>query len=183
MKKTILPLITILSCSIMSFGQNNEMTLEEVAAMPGKYIYQDVYRHNPPAFPRCDLSDSLTIGESTLRIEYELQALCDTMSTSKYQDKVISLVGDDWYWTFGECSWISNMRATHELARNPEANKYKRSEGCVEIFASSVYRELKTGNIINCGLIPEIRNTMFRYDEKLPKMNWELTGEAEEVAG
>ena len=183
MKKYFLLFGILIQGTLNIYAQLNEMTLQEVVAMPGKYIYQDVYRHNPPAFPRCDLSDSLTIGESTLRIEYELQVLCDTMSTSKYQDKVISLVGDDWYWTFGECSWISNMRATHELARNPEANKYKRSEGCTEIFASSVYRDLKTDNLINCGLIPEIRNTMFRYDEELPKMDWELKGESEEIAG
>ena len=183
MKKTILLLTTILSCSLLSFGQNNEMTLQEVAAMPGKYIYQDVYRHNPPSFPRCDLSDSLKIGESTLRAEYELLVVSDTMSTTKYQDKVICLIGDELYWTFGESSWALNMRATHQLAGSPDASKYNRSEGCTEIFASSVYRDLKTGSLINCGLIPEIRNTMFRYDEKLPEMNWELTGETEVVAG
>ena len=183
MKKTILLLTTILSCSLLSFGQNNEMTLQEVAAMPGKYIYQDVYRHNPPSFPRCDLSDSLKIGESTLRAEYELLVVSDTMSTTKYQDKVICLIGDELCWTFGESSWALNMRATHQLAGSPDASNYNRSEGCTEIFASSVYRDLKTGTLINCGLIPEIRNTMFRYDEKLPEMNWELTGETEVVAG
>ena len=183
MKNYLLFLLILINVPLKIYAQHKEMTLQEVAVMPGKYIYDGVYRHNPPSFPRCDLSDSLKIGESILRIEYELQALCDTLSTSKYQDKVISLVGDDWYWTFGESSWISNMRATYELARNPEANKYKRSEGCTEIFASSVYRNLKTDNLINCGLIPEIRNTIFRYDERLPEMNWELSGETEEVAG
>jgi hypothetical protein len=74
------------------------------------------------------------------------------------------------------------MRATHQLAGSPDASKYNQSEGCTEIFASSVYRDLKTGTLINCGLIPEIRNTMFRYDEKLPEMNWELTGETEVIA-
>ena len=183
MKKTILLLTTILSCSFMSFGQNNEMTLQEVAAMPGNYIYQDVYRHNPPSFPRCDLSDSLKIGESTLRVEYELLAVSDTMSSTIYQDKVICLIGNDLCWTFGESSWVSNMRATHQLAGSPDVSKYNRSEGCTEIFASSVYRDLKTDNLINCGLIPEIKNTLFRYDERLPEMNWELTGETVEVAG
>ena len=118
-----------------------------------------------------------------LRIEYELLAVSDTMSTTKYRDKVICLVGNEIYWTFGESSWVSNMRATCQLTGSLDANKYNRSEGCTEIFASSVYRDLSTGNLINCGLIPEIRNTMFRYDETLPEMNWELTGESEEVAG
>lgn len=183
MKKTILLLTTILSCSLISFGQNNEMTLQEVASMPGAYIYQDVYRHNPPSFPRCDLSDSLKIGESTLHVEYELYVVSDTMTTTKYRDKVICLIGDKIYWTFGESSWVSNMRATCQLTGSPDANKYNRSEGCTEIFASSLYRDLTTGNLINCGLIPEIRNTMFRYDETLPEMNWELTEESEEMAG
>lgn len=183
MKKNIGLLLILVLASLNGYAQHKEQTIQELATMPGMYIYQDIYRHNPPAFPRCDLSDSLKIGESVLRIEYELLAVSDTMSTTKYRDKVICLVGNEIYWTFGESSWVSNMRATCQLTGSLDANKYNRSEGCTEIFASSVYRDLSTGNLINCGLIPEIRNTMFRYDETLPEMNWELTGESEEVAG
>lgn len=183
MKKNIGLLLILVLASLNGYAQHKEQTIQELATMPGMYIYQDIYRHNPPAFPRCDLSDSLKIGESVLRIEYELLAVSDTMSTTKYRDKVICLVGNEIYWTFGESSWVSNMRATCQLTGSLDANKYNRSEGCTEIFASSVYRDLSTSNLINCGLIPEIRNTMFRYDETLPEMNWELTGESEEVAG
>ena len=183
MKKNLGLLLILVLASLNGYAQHKEQTIQELATMPGMYIYQDIYRHNPPAFPRCDLSDSLKIGESVLRIEYELLAVSDTMSTTKYRDKVICLVGNEIYWTFGESSWVSNMRATCQLTGSLDANKYNRSEGCTEIFASSVYRDLSTGNLINCGLIPEIRNTMFRYDETLPEMNWELTGESEEVAG
>ena len=183
MRKYIgLLLIGVLS-TLNCYAQHKEQTPQELATIPGMYIYQDIYRYSPPSFPRCDLSDSLKIGDSKIHIEYELLAVCDTMSSTKYQDKVICLISDDLYWTLGESSWVSNMRATHQLTGSPDASKYNRSEGCTEIFASSVYRDLKTGNLINCGLIPEISNTIFRYDEKLPEMNWKLTGETEEVAG
>ena len=66
---------------------------------------------------------------------------------------------------------------------HPDEKNYKRSKGYVEVFASYVYRNLKTGNIMNSSHIPEVKNQLFRYDEKTPKMNWELTGDMEEISG
>lgn len=169
-------------CITNVYGQNIETDLQGILSKPGNFIYQDIYRSSPPSFRHCDISSSSKLDESKIHIEYGVKVLCDTMSTTWYQDKLICLVGDDWIWTYGESSWIANMRFTLPLG-HPDEKKYKRSEGCVEVIASSVYRDLKTGNLINYGLIPEIRNTIFRYDERLPKMNWELTSETEEVQG
>ena len=180
MKFRLFLLCILMSCCLSA--QNRQRTIKEVLSIPGTSLYDGVYRFSPPSYRHADITHSLKIGDSRLRIEYDIKVLCDTMSTTRYQDKLICLVGDDWIWTYGESSWIANMRFTLPLG-HPDEKKYMRSEGCVEVIASSVYRDLKTGNLINYGLIPEIRNTMFRYDERLPNMNWELTSETEEVQG
>lgn len=163
-------------------AQNRQRTIQDVLSIPGTSLYDDIYRFSPPAYRHADIAHSLKMGDSKLRIEYDLKVLCDTTSTTKYQDKLICLVGDEWIWTYGESSWVANMRFTLPLG-HPDEKKYKRSNGCVEVIAWSVYRNLKDVNVINYGLIPEIKNTIFRYDEKLPKMDWELTGDTEVIAG
>lgn len=182
MKFQLLLLTLVFSATFSGSAQYRERTLKDFVTRPGYVIYQDVYRYSPPMFSHCDLSNPLKIGDSKIHIEYELMALCDTLSTTKYQDRVICLIGDEYSWTYGESTWRTNMLYTLPNG-HPGEKKYKRSKGCEEVMASSVYRNLKTGNLINYGLVPEVKNTMFRYDEKLPRMNWELTGETEEVAG
>lgn len=136
----------------------------------------------PAWVSHCDITNPLKIGESKLHIEYDLLAVCDTTTGQQYKDKIICLIGDEWCWTYGECNWRTNM--LYSLPNgHPDEKNYKRSKGYVEVFASYVYRNLKTGNIMNSSHIPEVKNQLFRYDEKTPKMNWELTGDMEEISG
>ena len=182
MKRRFALICILVQCFANTYGQSIDPPLNDIASESGNFIYQDIYRSSPPSFRHCDISNSLKINESKIRLEYEVKVLCDTTSTTKYQDKLICLVGDEWIWTYGESSWVANMRFTLPLG-HPDEKKYKRSNGCVEVIAWSVYRNLKDGNVINYGLIPEVKNTIFRYDEKLPRMDWELTGQTEVIAG
>lgn len=163
-------------------AQHRERTLQETLSMPGRYKYEDVYRFSPPSVCHCDISHALKIAESKLHIEYELMVLCDTTKTKRHKDRVVCFIGDEWYWTFGESNWKHNMRYTLPDG-HPDEKKYYRTEGCEEIFVSSIYRNIKSRSVIHCGQMPEIKNTIFRYDEKTPAMNWELTGESEDILG
>ena len=182
MKQYIFTFLISLFSSIVCFGQYRDVTVQELANKPGKTLYEGVYRFSPPSISHCDITNPLKIDESKLHIEYDLLAVCDTTTGQQYKDKIICLIGDEWCWTYGECNWRTNM--LYSLPNgHPDEKNYKRSKGYVEVFASYVYRNLKTGNIMNSSHIPEVKNQLFRYDEKTPKMNWELTGDMEEISG
>ena len=169
-----------MSCCLNA--QNRQRTIKEVLSIPGTSLYDGVYRFSPPSVCHCDISHTLKIDESKVYAVYELISICDTTTTKKYKDRVICLIGDEWAWTYGESNWKHNMRYTLPDG-HPDEKKYYRTKGCEEIFVLSIYRNLKSGNIIHCGQMPEIKNTIFRYDEKTPEMNWNLTGETEEILG
>lgn len=172
--------------SAMQVSAWHEPTWKELAEMPGKSLYEGVYRWSPPHFLGCNIIDSVSeIGRSVLRAEYDALIVCDTLSGVQYKDRLVSLLGKTLYWTFSENRWKLNMLASLPFG-HPDENKYRREEDYFDVFASSVYRDLNKQVLVDYNQIPRVWMTdesFFRYDEKLPYMDWTLSGESKEILG
>ncbi len=174
--------LAMLSLSALtSVAQTHE---ELLARDSRRTIYEGVYRMCPVWYRHPRISEVQELDRSHLRVTYEALVVVDTLSGMAYKDRMIVLVGDKLYKSYGEGLWKTNMLVSSEISDNsPQREKYSKGEGYVEALPHAVYRDLKNKAITNRAVFPEIKNTFFRYDEPQPKFRWTLTGEMTEIKG
>ena len=185
MKRIWLAIMFMAMSGMYSYSQDGDLTVSEIMKIhPGNTIYEGIYRYTPPIFRHCRLDKPEALDQGHLKVTYEASIIVDTMSTTRYKDRMVVLIGDEWYCSYGEGIRKMNMWYALPLdCTEEEEDKYKLEEGYEEIIPSTVYRNLKEKKIINRAQIPEMKEIFFRYDEHQPAFQWRLGSETREIKG
>ncbi len=174
--------LTVLTLFILSFVSLAQ-TPQDIVSRDSRYhVYEGAYRFIPVWYEHPRISERKVLDVSTLRITYEALVVADTLSGLFYKDRVITLVGDNIYKSYGEGLWKSNMRVSLRYD-SPANTEYYKDYGYSEMLPGAVYRYLEARTLINRSVFPEIKNTFFRYDEPQPEFRWILSTETTEING
>src|SRR5574344_1305883 len=106
MRKLLLLLFLLcISCFLMA---QSYMSLETLLNMfPDFKIYEGTYRYTPTLLPSVDLSDSVVLDKSRLRVTYDAYIVTDTTTGVQYHDRMIVLIGEKWEKSYGDGNWMS----------------------------------------------------------------------------
>ena len=173
----------ILSLVVLAWSQTlsaqRDLTPQELMQKDPRYsIYEGVYVYEPVWFRHNFKSKETEVDRSRLRITYEASVIENPESGEKYKDRMIVLIGDNWYKSYGESTWKGI-----KWGSDPDNKLYESEKGYEEAFPHAVYRNLKSKTIINRGLFPELTGVIFRYDEAQPSFIWDLSDETKEIGG
>lgn len=175
--------ISLLSVYVHMSAQYRDLTPQEIVDRdPQSFIYEGKYTFAPALYYSCDISKSETIDESILRVTYEALIIQDTSSSVRYRDRMVTLIGQTWYTSYGEGQWIGNMRHSIPIG-DQERELYEREKGYEVIFNISVYRNILERKVINRGQLPEMKDIVFIYDEPQPDFRWVLSMERKDIEG
>ena len=160
MRKPVLFLF--LFCIPYLLMAQSSMSLESLLNRhPDFKVYEGVYRYTPAMLPSFDLSDSVVLDKSRLKVTYDVYIVSDTTTGVQYHDRMIVLVGDKWEKSYGEGNWMSCMLTT--LYNNGgDYLKYSLDNSDIKgVISSSVYKDKKNFKMINRAIFPEQRGVFF----------------------
>ena len=182
MKIQTLLLSLTLCCPVLAHAQKTATPAILLELFPDNYIYEGVYRYSPPIFYSCKISGTEEVDTCSLRVTYEASVMIDTLSTIRYKDRMVSLIGNSWYLTYGETMFKKNSSFSLS-AESPEKEQLEIEDGYENIFPMFIYRDMVNKIIINKCQIPELKDIFFRYNEPQPEFNWNVSNELRTIKG
>ena len=173
----------ILSLVVLALSQTlsaqRDLTAQEMVQSDSRFsIYEGVYIFEPVWFHHNFKSKETEVDRSQLRITYEASVVENPESGKKYKDRMIVLIGDNWYKSYGESTWKGI-----KWGSDPDSDLYGIEKGYEEALPHVVYRNLKSKTIINRGIFPELTGVIFRYDEAQPAFKWNISDEMKDIEG
>lgn len=181
----VVSILLLLMCSVtISSAQQNTLSLDELLRLnPSSYIYQGKYCSTVPGrVMHANILKKRIVGESDLRVTYEVSVVRDTATGIRCKDRMICQMGDGWYKSYGESLWKSNMECFPPKGGKGK-DDYKQESGYYDMITEVVYRDLEGEAITTKGQMPYMRDKVFSYVEPLPVFNWQLSDETKEVMG
>jgi GLPGLI family protein len=147
-----------------------------------KYTYYEGEYYLDPkvSFFSVSQRDSVVLDKARLRVMYEARIVRDTTTRVRLKDRMITLIGNNWYKTFGDMGWRLNMRST---VADSLVHKYYRPDGYNIVLSFQMYRNLKARTIRNVTMLPYMVNGRTIYTESQPVFKWKLRDSVKSIEG
>lgn len=145
------------------------------------YYEGEYYVESNVIFYGVNQSDSVELDKSKLRVTYEARIIRDTTSSVRQKDRIITLIGNNWYKTFSYIAWLTNMCAH---APSSVAHKYFQPSDYNIVVPDQTYRNLKARTIRNMVMLPKgAKGGLAVYTESQPSFKWELSDTVKNIEG
>lgn len=172
----------LLPVQVPASAQYRDLTPQEIVEKdPKSFIYEGKYIFSPAPIWPCVIEKADVIDESMLRVTYEAYIVSDTTSGHQYRDRMIVLIGDEWYNSYGDELWKRNIQITFPEG-DPRRDPYEATEGYEQVITKSIYRHIPERKITNRCQIPET-SRVYAYEEPQPEFRWAIGRERKEICG
>ncbi len=130
----------------------------------------------------CKLTKPTKIDKSYLRVTYDMLSIVDRSSQEVVKDRVVALIGKDYYKCYSQYLWQLSMNHTVDPTAEQRAQQGW-MKGCKALLTSAIYREIKSSTICNRAMFPFTNDLVYEYSEPTPKLNWSFVAENKEIEG
>lgn len=128
----------------------------------------------------CLLGKYELLDTSTLLVEYDVEALDDSLQNRKRRDIAILQVGNSWTKFFGQTRWrLDNNYTLQQSGKQQTAYDDLRET----IIDFTIFRKRNTDKMICLMRLPFIDNSQIVYEEPVPALEWNITPSTKEIAG
>ena len=159
-----------------------ESSSSDQKVYPADTYYEGEYYIDPNViFSGVNMMDSVALDNAKLRVTYEARIVRDTTTRVRLKDRMITLIGNNWYKTFCYTAWRRSMWA---MAPSSLEHKYHSLPGYNIALPIQMYRNLKSKTVRNVMMLPiGAKGGQSTYTESQPVFKWALKDTVKSIEG